>query len=65
MLMEISPGDLKGCGKNSNDLLCQVEALGYEVFEVKKSGRIGDRLCTCRVPPDYYKNAVLCRRKAA
>src|SRR5262249_16951212 len=64
LLMEISPADLKGCGKNSIDLVRQVQVLGYEVFELRRSGKIGSRVTAHEIASDYYKNAVLCRRKA-
>jgi FkbM family methyltransferase len=44
MVVELSPEDLAGAGKTSKDLMAQIDALGYEVYELGPKGEAGRRL---------------------
>ncbi|MGH3614024.1 MAG: FkbM family methyltransferase [Pseudonocardia sp.] len=60
ILMEVSPEDLGGMGKNSRDLLEAVEAYGYRIYELDSRGWPGRPVHAQDVPADYYAANVVC-----
>jgi hypothetical protein len=64
MCLEVSPEDLAGLGNTSQDLLYQLEEIGYSVFELTQSGRIGPRLHWNTIAPTYASSAVFCKMHA-
>ncbi len=61
ILMEIAPLELAAIGRSGQDLLAQVENLGYEVFLINENGETTERLRARDVPPNYHNAGVLCR----
>ncbi|HEY2786478.1 MAG TPA: FkbM family methyltransferase [Fimbriiglobus sp.] len=65
LLVEVSPIELSGCGSSSRDLICQISDLGYELFEMTQTGRVGERIAIDNVPENYSSNAVFGRARSA
>jgi FkbM family methyltransferase len=62
LLIEISPEDLRQCGKNTRDLCVKLEAYGYTIFELRR-GQPGRRIDGSTVAPDFHAINVYCTKK--
>lgn len=61
LLLEVSPYDLRSFGKTSADLLQLVESLGYECFQLRVCGRVGDLVRAANTGSDFAADDLYCR----
>jgi FkbM family methyltransferase len=60
LLIEISPEDLAGLGRSSQDLVGLLRGFGYELFAMH-NGDVADRLPQS-VPPDFRADNIYCTK---
>jgi FkbM family methyltransferase len=63
LILEVSPDDMAGIGKTSKDLLATLEAYGYQIHELQNDGTPGACIDAQQVPPDFFRENVLCTTK--
>lgn len=59
LVMEVAPSGLSSSGHTSQDLLSQMEALGYHAYVIKPSGDKGIRLTAAQCSPGFTAESVL------
>jgi FkbM family methyltransferase len=64
LIVEVSPADMAGIGKNSRDLLRALEGCGYRIHELRRNGTPGRRIDANAVPPDFDRENILCTMKS-
>lgn len=60
LVVEVSPADMAGIGKNSRDLLRALEGCGYQTYELRSDGTPGPRIDANAVAPDFDRENIFC-----
>jgi FkbM family methyltransferase len=60
LIVEVSPQDMAGIGKDSRDLLKMLEACGYRIHELRGDGTPGAVIDAGEVSPDFQRENILC-----
>ena len=63
LIVEVSPQDLAGIGKNSRDLLELLEGCGYRIHELGGDGTPGAPIDARGVSPDFKRENIFCTMK--
>jgi FkbM family methyltransferase len=63
LVLEVSPQDMAGIGKNSRDLLEAIEACGYRVHELRSNGTPGAVIDASAVSPNFERENIFCTMK--